>query len=80
MSRMTPRSLMRSVNGTMVPATSTAEKAGRETACSSVPKRIASDLSGLRARPFSVNQAYSARRHCSRLERLKKKVIKLIEA
>ena len=28
----TPRSLMRSVHGTMKPATSTAEKAGRETA------------------------------------------------
>ena len=70
LSMMTPRSLMRSVNGTMVPATSTAEKAGRETARLSVPRRIASDLSGLRARPSSVNQACSARRHCSRLERL----------
>ena len=44
------KKFMRSVNGTMVPATSTAEKAGRETARLSVPKRIASDLSGLRAR------------------------------
>ena len=63
---VTPRSLMWSDKGIMEPLTLTLEMWDRVWLRLFVPRRIASDLPGLRARPLWKNQADSDERADSR--------------
>ena len=65
LSRVTPRILMSEKTGTVQPATSILVREGRVCDHCQVPKMIASDLSGLRARPLRQNQVWRQERHCS---------------
>ena len=51
--------------GTMVPATLMDVAGGRDLARCGVVNQMASDLSGLRAKPFKQKKQWSAERHFS---------------